>query len=85
MHQPVGVRVLERGADLAQEVDDPLHEVRLFQGESAGGRVQSLKQLAARMLPEMEQRLSLATETAGSVGVDVTASSAAAGEGSATY
>jgi hypothetical protein len=47
--------------------------------------VQSLKQLASRMLPEMEQRLSLATETAGSVGADVTASRAAAGEGSATY
>jgi hypothetical protein len=59
--------------------------VRLFQRESAGGRVQSLKQLAARMLPEMEQRLSVATQTAGSVGVHVTASSAAASEGSATY
>ena len=60
-------------------------EVRLFQGESAGGRVQSLKQLASRMLPEMEQRLSLATETAGSVGVDVTALSAKANEASGTY
>ena len=49
-------------------------EVRLFQQESASGRVQSLKQLASRMLPEMEQRLSLATETARSVGVDITAS-----------
>jgi putative membrane protein len=48
--------------------------VRLFQQESAGGRVQSLKQLASRMLPEMEQRRSLATETAGTVGVHVTAS-----------
>jgi putative membrane protein len=71
-------------AYMAQMVAHHSEEVRLFQGESAGGRVQSLKQLAARMLPEMEQRLSLATETAGSVGVDVTASSAAASEGSAT-
>ena len=71
-------------AYMAEMVAQHREEVRLFQGESAGGRVQSLKQLASRMLPEMEQRLSLATETAGSVGVDVTASSAAASEGSAT-
>jgi putative membrane protein len=71
-------------AYMAQMVAHHSEEVRLFQQESAGGRVQSLKQLAARMLPVMEQRLSLATETAGSVGVDVTASSAAASEGSAT-
>jgi putative membrane protein len=60
-------------------------EVKLFQQESASGRVQSLKQLASRMLPEIEQRLGLATQTAGSVGVDVTASSSPPGEGSATY
>ena len=72
-------------AYMAQMVAQHDEEVRLFKGESAGGRVQSLKQLAVRMLPDMEQRLSLATETAGSVGVDVTASSAAASEGSATY
>ena len=71
-------------AYMAEMVAQHREEVRLFQGESAGGRVQSLKQLASRMLPEMEQRLSLATETAGSVGVDVTASSAAASQGSAT-
>jgi putative membrane protein len=61
-------------AYMAEMVEQHREEVRLFQGESTGGRVQSLKQLAARMLPEMEQRLSLATETAGSVGADVTAS-----------
>ena len=71
-------------AYMAQMVAQHNEEVRLFKGESAGGRVQSLKQLAGRMLPEMEQRLSLATETAGSVGADVTASSARASEGSAT-
>jgi hypothetical protein len=48
--------------------------VRLFQQESESGRIQSLKQLAARMLPELQQRLTLATQTAGSVGADVTAS-----------
>ena len=72
-------------AYMAEMVEHHSEEVRLFQRESTGGRVQSLKQLASRMLPEMEQRLSLATQTAGSVGVDVTASSAGASEGSATY
>lgn len=72
-------------AYMAEMVKQHREEVRLFQGESAGGRVQSLKQLASRMLPEMEQRLNLATETAGSVGADVTASSAGASEGSGTY
>jgi len=65
---------------MAEMVKQHREEVRLFQGESTGGRVQSLKQLASRMLPEMEQRLSLATQTAGSVGADVTASSATASE-----
>ncbi len=54
-------------------------EVRLFQQESEGGRVQSLKQLASRMLPQLQQRLTLATQTAGSVGADVTASSSEPG------
>jgi putative membrane protein len=70
---------------MAEMVARHNEEVRLFQQESAGGRVQSLKQLASRMLPEMEQRLSLATETARSVGVDVTASRAVATGPSGTY
>ena len=72
-------------AYMAEMVERHNEEVRLFQRESAGGRVQSLKQLASRMLPDMEQRLSLATQTAGSVGVDVTASTSEASEASATY
>jgi putative membrane protein len=72
-------------AYMAEMVERMNEAVRLFQGESAGGRVQSLKQLASRMLPDTEQRLRLATQTAGSVGADVTASSAAASEGSGTY
>jgi putative membrane protein len=70
---------------MAEMVKRHNEEVRLFQRESAGGRVQSLKQLASRMLPDMEQRLSLASQTAGSVGVDVTASTSQASEASATY
>ena len=41
---------------MAEMVKQHKEEVRLFQDQSAGGRVQSLKQLASRMLPEMEQR-----------------------------
>ena len=72
-------------AYMAEMVRQHSDEVRLFQQESAGGRVQSLKQLAARMLPDTEQRLSLARQTAGSVGVDVTAATSKANEASGTY
>ena len=44
--------------------------VRLFQLEADGGRVASLKQLAAGMLPTVQQHLALATETAGGGGGD---------------
>ena len=72
-------------AYMAEMVERQNEEVRLFQGEATGGRVQSLKQLASRMLPDTELRLSLATQTAGSVGVNVTASTSPAAEASATY
>jgi putative membrane protein len=72
-------------AYMAEMVEQHSEEVRLFQRQTAGGRVQSLKQLASRMLAEMEQGLSLARQTAGSVGVDVTASTSEASEASATY
>ena len=45
--------------------------VRLFRDESESGRVTSLKQLASRMLPDLQQRLSLASETGSSVGANV--------------
>jgi putative membrane protein len=69
-------------AYLAEMVKHHREEVQLFRKESEGGRVQSLKQLASRMLPELEQRLTLATQTAGSVGADVTASGQEPGQGS---
>ncbi|HEX6380572.1 MAG TPA: DUF4142 domain-containing protein, partial [Acidimicrobiia bacterium] len=69
---------------MAEIVTQQREEVQLFQGESAGGRVQSLQQLASGMLHGMEQRLSLARQTAGSVGADVTASSSAASGGAGT-
>jgi putative membrane protein len=70
---------------MAEMVERHSEEVRLFRQESAGGRVQSLKQLASRMLADTEQRLSLARQTAGSVGVNLTASTSKASEASATY
>jgi putative membrane protein len=62
-------------AYMAEMVKQHRENVLLFQGESAGGQVQSLKQVASRMLPDLQQRLTLATRTAGSVGTQVTASS----------
>lgn len=70
---------------MAEMVERQNEEVRLFQGESAGGRVQSLKQLASKMLPDAERRLSLARQAGGSVGVNVTASTSSAREASASY
>ena len=55
--------------------------VQLFRQESEGGRVVSLKQLASRMLPDVQQRLALAAETGSSVGVDG-ASTSTGGQGS---
>ena len=72
-------------AYMAEVVRHHSEVVRLFQREAAGGRVQSLKQLASRMLPDLQQRLSLATETAGSVGADVTASSSEVSERTGSY
>jgi putative membrane protein len=63
---------------MAEMVAEHGDAVRLFQQEADAGRVASLKQLAANMLASVQQHLSLATETAGAVGADVTA--AAAGE-----
>ena len=70
---------------MAEMVKQHNEEVRLFQGQSTGGRVQSLKQLAAKMLPQVEQRHSLATQTAGSVGVNVTASTSEGREATVSY
>jgi hypothetical protein len=47
---------------------------RLFEEEAKNGRVQSLKLLAASLLPDVQQDQSLAAEAAGSVDADVTAS-----------
>jgi putative membrane protein len=56
--------------------------VQLFQQESERGKVASLKALAATLLPTVQQHLSLATQTAQSVGADVTATAAGERQGS---
>jgi putative membrane protein len=66
-------------AEMVKEHDEA---VRLFQEEAKDGRVASLKQLASSMLPTVQQHLALATQTAGSVGADVTASTTRERQGS---
>jgi putative membrane protein len=67
---------------MAEMLNEHGEAVRLFQQESEGGRVASLKQLASRLLPTLQQHLALATQTAGSVGADVTATASGARQGS---
>jgi putative membrane protein len=67
---------------MAEMVNEHGDAVRLFQEEAKDGRVASLKQLASSMLPTVQQHLALATETAGSVGADVTASTKRERQGS---
>ena len=66
---------------MAEMVNEHGDAARLFQEEAKAGRVASLKQLASRMLPTVQQHLALATQTAGSVGADVTASTTPARQG----
>ena len=67
---------------MAEMVNDHGEAVHLFQQESEGGRVASLKQLASTLLPTVQQHQTLATETARSVGVSVTASNSRERQGS---
>jgi len=59
---------------LAEMVSRHDETAQLFAAEAKGGRVQSLKQLAASLLPDVQRNQSLAAQAAGSVGADVTAS-----------
>jgi putative membrane protein len=61
---------------MAEVVKQHDEQARLFRQESESGKVASLKQLASKMLPEVQQRQALATQTAATVGADVTASKA---------
>lgn len=66
---------------MAEVVKQHDEQVRLFQQESESGKVASLKQLASKMLPELQQRQGLATQTATTVGADVSASKSEAERG----
>jgi predicted outer membrane protein len=67
---------------MAEMVKEHGEAAQLFKQEAESGRVVSLKQLASNLLPAVQQHLSLATQTAGSVGADVTASTAPERKGS---
>jgi putative membrane protein len=67
---------------MAEMVRDHGDAAKLFQQESEDGRVVSLKQLASRMLPMLQQNLTLATATASSVGANVTATTSRTRQGS---
>ena len=87
-HQQVFNRISGMGRSsfdknyMAEMVNEHDQAVRLFQQESEDGRVASLKQLASRLLPTVQQHQTLATETARSVGVSVTASNSRERQGS---
>ncbi|HET8836337.1 MAG TPA: DUF4142 domain-containing protein [Gemmatimonadales bacterium] len=67
---------------MAEMVSEHDEAARLFEQEAKEGRITSLKQLAAGMLSDAQQRQSLATQAASSVGADVTASTSAERQGS---
>jgi putative membrane protein len=67
---------------MAEMVKQQGEAAQLFKQEAESGRVASLKQLASSMLPAVQQHLSLATQTAGSVGADVSATTSPGRTGS---
>jgi len=67
---------------MAEMVSEHNETARLFEQEAKDGRIASLKQLAAGMLSDVQQRQSLASQTASSIGADVTAATSAARPGS---
>ena len=67
---------------MAEMISEHGDAARLFRQEAEQGRVASLKGLASSLLPTVQQHLSLATQTAGSVGADVTAATDGVQQGS---
>jgi putative membrane protein len=67
---------------MTEMVSEHDEAARLFEQEAKEGRVASLKQLAAGMVADVQQRQSLAAQAASSVGADVTATTSAARQGS---
>ena len=87
-HQQVYERFLRMGRGsfdkkyMAQAAADHNDAVKLFQHESERGKVASLKQLATNLLPALQDRAALATQTASSVGAEVTAANDGERQGS---
>jgi putative membrane protein len=67
---------------MAEMVAEQQQAAQLFKQEAESGKIASLKQLASSMLPMVQQHLSLATETARSVGADVAATTSPGRTGS---
>ena len=87
-HQQTYERFLRMGRGsfdkkyMAEMVADHNDAVKLFQQQSERGKVASLKQLATTMLPTLQDHMSLATQTASSVGAEVTAANDGGRQGS---
>jgi putative membrane protein len=81
-HQQLLDQFLNTGAGsfekkyMAEMVTEQGQAAQLYKQEADSGRVASLKQLASSLLPMVQQHLSLATQTAASVGADITATTA---------
>jgi putative membrane protein len=67
---------------MAEAVNDHTAAVRLYQRQAEGGRITSLKQLASTLLPQVQEHMELATQTASSVGAEVTATADGTKQGS---
>jgi putative membrane protein len=67
---------------MAEMVKEHGEAAELFKQEAESGRVVSLKKLASTMLPSVQEHLALATQTAGSVGAEVTATTVQQRKGS---
>jgi putative membrane protein len=67
---------------MAEMVKEHGEAAELFKQEAESGRVASLKKLASTMLPSVQEHLALATQTAGSVGAEVTATNVQQRKGS---
>jgi|RhiMetdeSRZDD1v2_1073273.scaffolds.fasta_scaffold491769_2 putative membrane protein len=87
-HQQTYDRFLRMGRDsfdkkyMAEMVADHTDAVRLYQQQAERGRIASLKELATKTLPTLQQQTALATETASSVGAEVTATADGEKQGS---
>lgn len=67
-------------AYMAAMVKDHHKQLELFRRQAESGRAESLRELASKTIPVLEQHLSLAKQVAGQVGADTTAVTTASAE-----